>query len=81
MIRGPGGPRSDAIPAMLSNGEFVINAKATKRWGALLEQINAGMQPSARALAKAFDFPKFSTGGLAYPIGEDGPELIIRRAA
>lgn len=42
LIRGPGGPRTDSIPAMLSNGEYVINAKATKQNRALLERINKG---------------------------------------
>ncbi len=40
-VFGPGGPRDDKIPAMLSNGEFVINAGATKRNRGLLEAINA----------------------------------------
>jgi hypothetical protein len=33
-VTGPGGPKSDMIPAMLSNGEFVMNAAATRHWGA-----------------------------------------------
>lgn len=41
-ISGPGGPRSDSIPAMLSNGEYVINAAATKKFGPLLDAINSG---------------------------------------
>ena len=41
-VRGPGGPRSDSIPAMLSNGEYVINADATKQFGPMLEAINSG---------------------------------------
>lgn len=41
-INGPGGPRDDKVPAMLSNGEFVINAAQAKRHGALLEAINSG---------------------------------------
>ncbi len=41
-ISGSGGPRSDSIPAMLSDGEYVINAKATKQNRALLERINKG---------------------------------------
>ena len=41
-VRGPGGPRSDRIPAMLSNGEYVVNADATKKNKALLEAINSG---------------------------------------
>lgn len=41
LVRGPGGPREDLIPARLSDGEFVVNAAATRRNRALLEQINA----------------------------------------
>lgn len=33
MVRGPGGPRSDVIPAMLSNGEAVLNADAVNYVG------------------------------------------------
>lgn len=40
-ISGPGGPRSDLIPAMLSNGEYVVNARATSRYRSLLERINS----------------------------------------
>jgi hypothetical protein len=50
-ISGPGGPRSDSIPAMLSNGEFVINAASTRKFGPLLEAINDGT------------YGGFSTGG------------------
>lgn len=39
-VRGPGGPRTDSIPAMLSNGEFVVNAKSAARFRPLLQQIN-----------------------------------------
>lgn len=41
-ISGPGGPRDDAIPSMLSNGEFVVNANATAQHRGTLEAINAG---------------------------------------
>ncbi|MGV1801569.1 tape measure protein [Agrobacterium vitis] len=41
LIRGPGGPRGDKIPTALSDGEFVVNAAATKRNRALLEAINS----------------------------------------
>jgi len=41
-IRGPGGPREDRIPAMLSNGEFVVNAAATSRNLGLLHALNSG---------------------------------------
>ena len=32
-IRGPGGPKEDKIPAMLSDGEFVMTAKAVDNAG------------------------------------------------
>ena len=39
-VWGAGTATSDSIPAMLSNGEFVINAASTRRHRALLEAIN-----------------------------------------
>jgi len=41
-VAGEGGPTSDSIPAMLSNGEFVINAASTRKHRRLLEAINSG---------------------------------------
>ncbi|TCQ29317.1 tape measure protein [Rhizobium sp. PP-CC-3G-465] len=41
-VSGPGTSTSDSIPAQLSNGEFVVNAAATKQNRRLLEVINAG---------------------------------------
>lgn len=60
-ISGPGTSISDSIPAMLSNGEFVINAKSTKAFMPLLESINSGK-------AK-----KFATGGL---VGSYSPSIM-----
>ncbi|KRB31712.1 hypothetical protein ASE05_01265 [Mesorhizobium sp. Root172] len=45
-VRGPGTATSDSIPAMLSDGEFVVNARATARNRALLEAINRGSLPA-----------------------------------
>jgi hypothetical protein len=39
-IEGPGTTTSDSIPAMISRGESVINAKATNKWKQALEAIN-----------------------------------------
>lgn len=44
-VSGPGTATSDSIPAMLSNGEFVVNAKATRKYGNLLHAINSGQIP------------------------------------
>jgi TP901 family phage tail tape measure protein len=41
-LGGPGGPRSDSIPAMLSRGESVVTAAATGKNAALLAAMNAG---------------------------------------
>lgn len=43
-VSGDGGPTEDAIPARLSNGEFVVNAEATTRHRSLLERINRGIR-------------------------------------
>ena len=41
-VSGPGSSISDSIPAMLSDGEYVINAKATEQFLPLLSAINSG---------------------------------------
>jgi hypothetical protein len=41
-ISGPGSGTSDSIPARLSDGEYVINASATRRNKSLLDKINSG---------------------------------------
>lgn len=45
-VSGPGSSTSDSIPARLSNGEFVVNAKATSRNRELLEAINSNERVS-----------------------------------
>jgi hypothetical protein len=44
-VSGPGGPRTDSIPARLSNGEFVVNARATAEHRPLLDAINSDRVP------------------------------------
>lgn len=46
IVSGPGGPRDDKVPVMLSNGEFVVNAASAKRHRALLESVNRGGLPA-----------------------------------
>jgi uncharacterized protein (TIGR02594 family) len=48
-VSGPGGPTSDSIPAMLSDGEFVVNAASARKHRRLLDAINSG---SVARLAK-----------------------------
>jgi hypothetical protein len=54
MVRGPGTETSDSIPAMLSDGEFVVNARSTRLFQPILSAINASA-----------DLPGFAMGGLA----------------
>lgn len=62
-VSGSGTSRSDSIPAMLSNGEFVINAKAVKSLGlGKLNMLNNGI------------LPKFAFGGLVTPTNVPAPK-------
>lgn len=42
LVRGPGTGRSDSIPAVLSDGEYVSTARATSRYRPQLEAMNNG---------------------------------------
>ena len=52
-ISGPGTETSDSIPAMISRGESVINAKSTRKWEDALVAINDGKFDSW--LSRRFD--------------------------
>jgi hypothetical protein len=67
-VAGPGGPAADLIPAMLSDGEFVVNAAATARHEPFLEAINSGC-----------DLPGFARGGIVR--GGGGPAGAAGSAA
>lgn len=53
-VWGAGTSTSDSILARLSRGEFVVNARQTRRWLGVLSAINSGR----------FRMPKFALGGL-----------------
>jgi TP901 family phage tail tape measure protein len=58
-VSGPGTRTSDSIPAMLSNGEFVVNAKSASSFGyGNLDRIN---KMAAGGLATRFDIPSYDT--------------------
>lgn len=70
LIQGPGNGTSDSIVAAVSNGEFVVNAEATRRNLALLHALNSG------------SIPRFATGGLvgqATPTVEPGSAVNMGR--
>ncbi len=58
VLSGPGTGRSDSIPLMASNGEFIVNERATSKNLALLTMINSGALQG------------FETGGL---VGTSSP--------
>lgn len=64
-VSGPGGPRSDKVLARLSNGEFVVNAAATKKNRALLEALNGGLPAFANGgmVGSAPSLPSISKAG------------------
>lgn len=49
LVTGPGGPTEDKIFALLSNGEYVVNAKATKMFGPLLDVLNSSVKSNSRS--------------------------------
>ncbi|EJC75567.1 Prophage tail length tape measure protein [Rhizobium leguminosarum bv. trifolii WSM2012] len=65
-VSGPGGPTSDSIPAMLSNGEFVVNAASARRHRRLLDAINSG------------SIARFANGGL---VGGGGSRVAGRASS
>lgn len=61
-VSGPGSSRSDSIPAMLSNGEYVINAASVNKYGVgLLNRLNNGLG--------------FADGGLASRLMVNGSNI------
>lgn len=71
IVRGPGTETSDSIPALLSDGEFVINSRSTRAFQPLLSAINDfGLQPT------------FAMGGLATKQEKrtnDNSELLVKQ--
>jgi hypothetical protein len=61
MVAGPGTGTSDSIPAMLSNGEYVIRAAAVQSVGtSFLDGIN---KMSAGGIATKYSIPRMNMGG------------------
>jgi tape measure domain-containing protein len=72
-VSGPGGPTSDSIPAMLSDGEYVVNGAATAKFLPLLHALNSGKigrfaSGGIVGSAPAISSPSFSTPGMGGPV-------------
>lgn len=72
-VSGPGGPREDKIPAMLSAGEYVIQASSVSKFGqGFFDMLNAGQLPGfASGGAVGNLIRKFLSGPFAF-IGRGG---------
>ena len=62
-VKGRGTSRSDSIPARLSNGEFVVNARAAAKHRGLLEKINGYANGGTVGDAKSYQFLQFQGEG------------------
>lgn len=71
MIKGPGGPKSDNLLAMVSPGEGVITAEATRHYGgeAFVNSINAMKLPVSTGAPLRFADGGMVASGLGTPAG------------
>ena len=79
-VVGPGGPREDKVPAMLSNGEYVLPAKTVQKLGGaeeldeLVQQTNDGKAPKgAEERGERHGLRKLASGGFVGPLALDDP--------
>ncbi|HHJ11890.1 MAG TPA: hypothetical protein ENK00_01815 [Chromatiales bacterium] len=81
-VVGPGTSTSDSIPARLSAGEYVVNARAVRAYGAsFLEAINQMKLPrysSFPQLTISRPGARFASGGLAEPVGAGSGNIKIQ---
>jgi len=68
LVQGPGTETSDDIPAMLSKNEFVMNAKAVRKFGPnYLARMNQGLKPIGLNNGTQTDY---QNEVMALPVGE-----------
>ncbi|MFK4823752.1 tape measure protein [Paenochrobactrum sp. BZR 588] len=65
-ISGAGGPRDDKVLLRASNGEYIMNADATAKYGWLLEAMNKGQLPALRD-GGAVGVPNIRTPSIPLP--------------
>lgn len=75
MIRGPGTGTSDSIPARLSHGEYVVNARATARVGqSFLDSVNAlGAMPR---MSRPSRIARYAEGGIVSASSNDATSSL-----
>lgn len=81
LISGPGGPTSDSVPIMASNGEAIISAEIVKKYPGIVEGLISGNIPGFKRAGKvggdkAFRLQdSYELGHFAPPIKMTGSEL------
>jgi hypothetical protein len=79
-VSGPGTPTSDSVPAMLSNGEYVIKAASVDKFGTrFLDSVNAGQLPGYR-LGGLIRDGGGSSKSTPKPVGRVSADAAERRA-
>lgn len=68
LVIGPGGPLSDSIPAMLSNGEYVLTAAAAAKYASILPKMNALALAGGGPVAPTFPSRRLAGGGPVLPL-------------
>ena len=76
-VRGPGTTTSDSIPARLSTGEYVVNAKATAEHHNLLDTINSNRRVSKFAAGGYVAGAAMVQQSYVMQSNSNGPKLVI----
>jgi|GEM_PF-1131324 len=80
-VRGPGTSTSDSIPAMLSDGEYVVRAAAVRAIGVrTLDAINTGQVPAYASGGIHGDAPSFANDNRPRSANDNAPPAVTINA-
>lgn len=84
LVSGPGGEREDKIPAMLSDGEFVVNARTVRGIGMQMGADPNNLEEQKDIGAMVLEYLQDTLGPdgeMAEKIGEEGLGALVRSMA
>ena len=84
LVSGPGGEREDKIPAMLSDGEFVVNARTVRGIGMEMGADPTDLEEQKDIGAMVLEYLQDTlgpNGEMAEKIGEEGLGALVRSMA
>ena len=79
MISGPGGPTSDSVPIMASNGEAIISAETVKKYPGIINGLISGNIPGFRRAGKVGGDKAFRLQD-SYELGHFAPAMKMTGA-